>query len=73
MVEDAVQVTGALKARYPGLPVLLFGHSMGSMVVRCYIQEHDGDIDSLVVLQLRPAKIPWRGAGVALAKVHLRR
>lgn len=29
--------------------VLLFGHSMGSMVVRCYIQEHDGDIDSLVV------------------------
>ena len=67
LVEDAVQVTGALKARYPGLPVLLFGLSMGSMVVRCYIQEHDGDIDSLVVCG-SPSKNSLAGAGVALAK-----
>ena len=33
VVEDAVLVTRKLKERYPNLPVTLFGHSMGSMVV----------------------------------------
>ena len=66
-INDAVQVTRELKKMYPGLPVLLFGHSMGSMVVRCYIQKHDGEVDALVVCG-SPSKNPLAGAGVALAK-----
>lgn len=67
IVEDAVQVTKFLKGKYPGLPVVLFGHSMGSMVVRCYIQKHDDEIDKLVVCG-SPSKNPGAGAGIAVAK-----
>ena len=36
VVDDCAQVTRYLKNEYPDTPVFLFGHSMGSMVVRCY-------------------------------------
>ncbi len=49
IVEDCAQVTKCLKSAYPDLPVTLFGHSMGSMVVRCYLREHDELIDKLIV------------------------
>ena len=67
IVEDAVQVTRLLKEKYPGLPLVLFGHSMGSMVVRCYIQKYDGEIDKLIVCG-SPSKNPFAGVGVAMAK-----
>ena len=67
IVEDAVQVTRVAKERYPGLPVVLFGHSMGSMIVRCYLQKHDAEIDKLVVCG-SPSKNSLAGAGLALAK-----
>ncbi len=66
IVEDAVQITRLLKKKYPGLPVTLFGHSMGSMVVRCYIQNYDREIDKLVVCG-SPSKNSFAGVGVALA------
>ena len=67
VVEDAVLVTRKLKERYPNLPVTLFGHSMGSMVVRCYIQNYDDEIDRLIVCG-SPSKNPFAAAGVAMAK-----
>ena len=39
-----------MKERYGGeLPYHLFGHSMGSLVVRCYLKEYDDELDSLIV------------------------
>jgi alpha-beta hydrolase superfamily lysophospholipase len=38
MVKDAHQLTGIIKDNHPGLPVFLFGHSMGSMMAQQYIQ-----------------------------------
>ncbi|MBQ8407109.1 MAG: alpha/beta hydrolase [Clostridia bacterium] len=67
IVEDAVQVTKFLKEKYPALPVCLFGHSMGSMVVRCYIQKHDDLIDKLIVCG-SPSNNPLSGIAVFLAK-----
>ena len=37
LVDDVHCVTDWIKERYPGLPVFLFGHSMGSMIVRSYL------------------------------------
>ena len=31
------------------LPYHLFGHSMGSLVVRCYLKKYDDELDSLIV------------------------
>lgn len=67
VVEDCVQVTKYLRAEYPSLPLTLFGHSMGSMVVRCYIREHDDLIDKLIVCG-SPASNPLAGVAVFLAK-----
>lgn len=49
IVEDVHQITNYIKERFPDLPLTLFGHSMGSLVVRCYIQKYDQDIDGLIV------------------------
>lgn len=49
IVEDVHQITDYIKNRFPKLPLTLFGHSMGSLVVRCYIQKYDRDIGGLIV------------------------
>lgn len=49
IVEDVAAVQAELRRRFPGLPLVLFGHSMGSLVVRRFIQQRDGDIQGLVV------------------------
>lgn len=49
IVEDQHQITLWMKEKYPNLPVILFGHSMGSMVVRKYIKKYDNEIDKLIV------------------------
>ena len=49
IIDDAYQVGCYIKSKYPGLPLYLFGHSMGSMIVRRYLQEHDDILDKLIV------------------------
>ena len=49
MIEDQRIVTLWCRDNYPGIKVFLFGHSMGSMVVRCYCRKHDDLIDGLIV------------------------
>lgn len=49
IVEDAHQITLYIKNRFPDLPLVLLGHSMGSMVVRCYTRKYDKNIDGLIV------------------------
>ena len=64
LVEDAHQVTLAAKKRWPGIPLILMGHSMGSLVVRCYTKKYDKDIDGLIVMGT-----PARNGAVGVAKV----
>lgn len=54
---------GAGKSR---LPYTLFGHSMGSMVVRSYAKRYDDTIDRLIVCG-SPSNNPAKGFGRALA------
>ena len=67
IVQDAIQITEYLRGQYPNLPLTLFGHSMGSMVVRCYIQEHDDLIDKLIVCG-SPSENPLAGLAIGLTK-----
>lgn len=68
IVEDLHQITQETKKEYPDLPVYLFGHSMGSLVVRCYIKQYDNEIDKLVVCG-SPSKNIGAGFGILLAKI----
>lgn len=67
IVQDAAQVTEWIKQRYPDLPITLFGHSMGSMVARCYLQEHDTLVDKAIICG-SPAKNPLVNIAIGLTK-----
>lgn len=49
IVEDLHQLTLWIHQQYPDLPLYLFGHSMGSLVVRVYLKKYDKDIQGLIV------------------------
>ena len=65
IVDDAALVTDEIRRLYPGLSVTLFGHSMGSLVVRAYIQKYEEKIDKLIVCG-SPSKNSLSGFGLML-------
>lgn len=65
IVDDAALVTDEIKRRYPTLPLTLFGHSMGSLVVRAYLKNYEEKIDKLVVCG-SPSKNALTGIGLML-------
>ena len=68
IVEDLHQITKLMKEQYPNKPVVLFGHSMGSMVVRKYIKKYDDEIDKLIVCG-SPSKNKYAKVGLNVAKL----
>ena len=71
LVEDAHQLTRCIRARWPGKPVILLGHSMGSLVVRSYVKCYDGDVNMLVVVG-SPSKNPAVDLGLLIARTQKR-
>ena len=69
MVEDAHQLTRELKEKWPSLPLILFGHSMGSMVVRMYTKKYDDELAMLIVCG-SPSKNPAVGVGENIARIQ---
>lgn len=49
VVEDLHQVTMAVQELFPQKPYILFGHSMGSLVARCYAKKYDSHLDKLIL------------------------
>lgn len=68
IVEDLHQITLYIKDQYPDKELILFGHSMGSMIVRKYIKKYDNDIDKLIICG-SPSKNSL--AGMALLMVEI--
>ena len=68
IVEDLHQITKLMKEQYPNKPLVLFGHSMGSMVVRKYIKKYDDEIDKLIVCG-SPSKNKYAKVGLNVAKL----
>lgn len=67
LLQDLHQVTGVFKQRYPGLPLFLFGHSMGSLAARCYARRWDGELSGLIVCGC-PGENAAAPLGIALAR-----
>ena len=68
LIQDTCAVVRFAREAYPGLPVFLFGHSMGSLVVRCYAREYDDEIDGLVVCG-SPSANPVAGMGILVTRL----
>lgn len=67
-VDDLDYVVSQTKKEFSEVPVVLFGHSMGSMVVRSYLKEHDKNIAG-VILSGAPNYQGVAKAGLVLAKL----
>ena len=48
-LSDLHQIGLVLRQKYPGLPMILFGHSMGSLVARSYAAGHDHHLAALIL------------------------
>lgn len=67
-VNDLKAVSDWAKGQWPGIPLTLFGHSMGSLLVRSYAKRYDDGIATLIVCGC-PSDNPVKGAGIALARM----
>ena len=70
VVDDVDTVRAHAAARHPGVPLLLFGHSMGSFVSRAYLLRHGQGLAGLVLSatgyrQAWLARLMRRVAGLA--------
>lgn len=68
IVQDQVEISAWLRYMYPEKPLYLLGHSLGSAFARLYLQEHDKDIEKLVLSGTVPF-IGASGAGALLGKI----
>ena len=61
LVADIHQVVALAKAAHPGLPVILFGHSMGAAAAQQYAPEGSRDIAALILSGSTARDVPRPG------------
>lgn len=66
LVRDVEQLTDIMRQRFPDLPYFMFGHSMGSLIVRLYLTEY-GDKLSGCILCGTAGPNPLARTGVRMA------
>ncbi len=49
-VSDIAQLNRMIHTAYPELPCFMAAHSMGSLGARCFLKEHDDEINGLIIL-----------------------
>lgn len=67
LLDDISLINETLRKKYPELPLILFGHSMGSLAVRSFVKEHDDCVDALIVCG-SPSRNPALPLGRFLGK-----
>lgn len=68
IVEDVKDVIDQVRQVFPSVPVILFAHSMGTLVARLYCKKYDDTIDKLI-LSGPVVKNPLVTAALFLTKV----
>lgn len=63
LVKSAVDIAHMTKQAYPDVPLIYFGHSMGTMIGRCFLQQYDTLIDEMALTGL-----PNYNSGAGFAK-----
>lgn len=49
IVQDLFELTARIKAEHPGKPVIIYGHSMGSMLVRLCVSQRGGEYAACIL------------------------
>ena len=69
VLEDIKTVVDTAGETYPGVPLVLFGHSMGSIFSRVYMSEHGGDIDACILSGVTINKKGLRDVAPAITRL----
>lgn len=69
MLKDIGTVNRKVRETFPGIPLILMGHSMGSLAVRAFAAEHDDCMDMLIVCG-SPSKNAGRPLGELIARAE---
>ncbi|MFU2206981.1 alpha/beta hydrolase [Streptococcus pluranimalium] len=69
IVADQYAITRYIKEIYPDIPMTLYGHSFGSVIVRNYMMLHDEEIDKLI-MEGTSHFIPMSKFGVFLGNIE---
>jgi alpha-beta hydrolase superfamily lysophospholipase len=74
VVTDLSTVSEFAQAEHPGVPLVLFGHSMGSFLSRAYAAQHGDRLAGLVLSGTGgdPGRLAAMGKGVASVQARLR-
>ena len=73
LTEDMYTVTQYIQKEYPGLPVFLLGHSMGSFLTRRYIQFYSETLSGVLLLGTGGSQGMLGKLGLTIAKWERRR
>lgn len=68
VLADLLQMNQIIRARYPALPLVLLGHSMGSFFARWLIEAHPQAADAAIICGTGGSN-PIGGVGIALTTV----
>lgn len=68
LVQDVHQLTKIMQREFPSLPYFLLGHSMGSFIVRAYLERYSSDLNG-AILSGTSGGNPLLGAGLAMAEL----
>lgn len=66
-IDDLQDFNVYLRREYPGIPLILVAHSMGTLIARTYIKQHDDMIDCLI-LSGSPSDNKMAGMGKLLIR-----
>ncbi|MDO5136440.1 MAG: alpha/beta hydrolase [Eubacteriales bacterium] len=67
ILKDMLTVNRGMRERFPQMPVILFGHSMGSLAVRDFARRWDSLLDMLIVCG-SPSRNSALALGTAIAR-----
>ncbi|MGI6104734.1 MAG: alpha/beta fold hydrolase [Raoultibacter sp.] len=69
LIEDAHALRKIMTERYPNLPYIMFGHSMGSYLMRCYVARHGAHLAAAVLCGTGNIAPAMSSAGTLLARL----
>ena len=69
VVEDMVRLHDRISAEYPGIPYIMFGHSMGSFLTRTYMIDHPDKYDYAILSGTGHQGAALVNAGLAAASL----
>lgn len=68
VIDDVKRMNDLIRREFPGVPVVLLGHSMGSFIARLYSVKFADSIDGLIIHGTAGPN-PATGAGLLLVKI----